>query len=94
MEIKRLYTILVNRYNLLLYLETILGTKELNPIVVHTPTKDYIKFIINGRAVSLFITSLQDDIILIDEKADSISETYINLTNKQTNTIIMKRNES
>lgn len=94
MEKKRLFSILTKKYNLYYILESILGTNNLNPILVHSQKGDSIGFNLEGRVVRLFIKSLKDELVLIDEGVDEISETYINVHTGHTKTIHMERNEN
>ena len=93
METKKLYTILKNDYHLDYIIKTLLGVDELHPFLIHTPERDIIGFRVDGREVKLYIKSLKDEVILIDEGTDTISETYINVYNNQTETIIIKRDD-
>ena len=93
METKKLYNILIKKYNLEYILKSLLNVNELDPVLMHSPNGDSIGFRIEGRIVRLYIKSLTDELILIDESADNIAETYINIQNNQTETIIMKRQD-
>ena len=93
METKKLYIILKNDYHLDYIIKTLLGVDELHPFLIHTPARDIIGFRIDGREVKLYIKSLKDEVVLIDEGIDTISESYINLYNNQTETIIIKRDD-
>ena len=93
METRKLFSVLVKNYNLYYILETLLGTKDLDPVFLRSPQGNCIGFNIEGRVVRLYLKSLNDDLVLLDESCDSISETYINVINGQTETITMKRQE-
>jgi hypothetical protein len=91
MATKKLYNILIKKYNLEYILKSLLNVNTLDPVLVHSPNGDSIGFKIEGRIVRLYIKSLTDELVLIDESADNIAETYINVQNYQTETIIIKR---
>ena len=93
METKKLYLILKEKYELEFILKTLLNVSELKPFLIHTPIGNSIGFKIEGREVKLYIKSLKSELVLIDEGIDTISETYINLYNNQTETIIIKRDD-
>ena len=93
METKKLYLLLREKFELEFILKTLLNVDELKPFLIHTPAGDSIGFKVDGREVRLYIKSLKSELILIDEGIDTISETYINLYNNQTETIVIKRDE-
>ena len=93
MGTKRAFSFLTKNYNLYYILENILGTNDLDPVLVHSPNGESIGFNIEGRVVRLYIKSLTDELVLIDEAAEKISETYINVYTGQTETIQMERKE-
>ena len=90
MGILNLYRILKNQYHLDDVLSITLLSDLPNPTLVHSPKGDYIKYNLPKRFVRLYISNL-NEVVLIDEQADRIAETYIDLPNNQSNTIIMNR---
>jgi len=94
MNIKRLYKVLKDDYNIEYVIRTILNESNLKPVCVHSPSGESIGYRIDGRIIRLYLKSLKDNLILIDESADKITETYIDLEKGQTKTILIKRDDS
>lgn len=93
METKKLYRILIKKYNLEFILKSLLNVKELKPTLVQRDGDEFIGFNVDGREEKLYIKSL-DELFLIDESGDKVSETYIDMRNYKTHTTILKRNEN